>query len=64
MLACPLLSSPCPFIRLKLQRLAQSARVSRDYESAHVYTLEEYGLSRAWIRERLGDVLAAYGFDG
>jgi len=45
------------------QRLAQTARVARDYESAHVYTLEEYGLSKAWIRERLGDVLAAYGFE-
>jgi hypothetical protein len=45
------------------QRLAQTARVARDYESAHEYTLEEYGLSKAWIRERLGDVLAAYGFE-
>ena len=44
-------------------RLDRAARASRDYESGHAYSLEQYGLSEQWIRERLGDVLEAYGFE-
>jgi hypothetical protein len=29
------------------------------FRSAHAYTLEEFGLSHAWIREQLGDVIDA-----
>ena len=44
-------------------RLERAARASRDYESSHAYSLAQYGLSEQWIRERLGDVLEAYGFE-
>jgi hypothetical protein len=44
-------------------RLERAARVSREYESSHAYSLAQYGLSEQWIRERLGDVLEAYGFE-
>jgi hypothetical protein len=44
-------------------RLEEAAKLARGYESRHGYTLEEFGMSKAWIRERLGDVLDSYGFD-
>jgi hypothetical protein len=43
--------------------LGQAARVARKYASVHSYSLEEYGLSRSWIRGQLDDVLEAYGFE-
>jgi hypothetical protein len=43
--------------------LERSARVARKYASIHSYSLEEYGLSRSWVREQLDDVLDAYGFE-
>jgi hypothetical protein len=43
--------------------LKRAARISRKYASIHSYSLEEYGLSRSWVREQLGDVLEAYGFE-
>ena len=46
------------------ERLERAASASKDYESRHAYSLEQYGLSEAWIREQLGDVLEAYGFEG
>ncbi|HEY5658312.1 MAG TPA: sulfotransferase [Myxococcota bacterium] len=45
------------------ERLEQATSVSRKYESSHAYSLAQYGLSEQWIRERLGDVLEAYGFE-
>jgi hypothetical protein len=44
-------------------RLEPAAREARSFKSRHVYSLEEVGLSRRWIRERLGDVLEAYGLE-
>jgi hypothetical protein len=44
-------------------RLEGVSRASKDYESRHTYSLEQYGLSEQWIREQLGDVLEAYGLD-
>lgn len=32
------------------------------YASSHAYTLEEFGLTRAYVTERLGDVMDHYGF--
>ncbi len=43
--------------------LGQAARIARKYASVHSYSLEEYGLSRSWIRGQLDDVLEAYGFE-
>jgi len=45
------------------ERLRTAARKAGSRERKHAYTLEEFGLDKAWIRERLGDVLEAYGFD-
>jgi omega-hydroxy-beta-dihydromenaquinone-9 sulfotransferase len=44
-------------------RLQAFIEHSRNYKSKHVYTLEEYGLSKAWIQRQLGVVLDAYGFE-
>lgn len=44
-------------------RLDATAKRERTFESRHAYTLEEFGLSRAWIESQLSDVIAAYGLD-
>jgi len=40
-----------------------AAKRSKGYRSKHSYSLEEFGLTREWIRDELGDVLDAYGFE-
>jgi hypothetical protein len=40
--------------------LDEAAGRSRSYQSAHEYSLEEYGLDEGWVQERLGDILDAY----
>jgi hypothetical protein len=42
-------------------RLATAGARQGEFKSAHRYTLEEYGLSREWIAEQIGDVLEAHG---
>ena len=32
------------------------------YASSHAYTIEEFGLTRACVVERLGDVMDQHGF--
>jgi hypothetical protein len=44
-------------------RLRQELATARDFRSGHQYSLEEYGLSRDWVFERLPDVFASHGFD-
>ena len=44
-------------------KLQDATKASRRFESRHHYTLEEFGMSKAWIRERLGDVMDSYGFE-
>ena len=44
-------------------RLQTVTETSRNYKSKHTYTLEEYGLSKAWIQTELGGVLEAYDFE-
>jgi len=51
---------PGEAFRTRLHRAAES---SRRYRSEHLYTLEEFDLSRVWVQERLGDVMDAYGFE-
>ena len=43
------------------EKLAVAARKQHDFKSRHEYTLEEFGLSREWIQEELGDVIKYYG---
>ena len=46
-------------------RLEEAAKQQRAFRSKHEYTLEEFGLSEAWIERELGNVIAAYGlYDG
>ena len=52
--------TPSPAYR---EALAQAGDREEGYKSAHRYTLEEFGLSKAWIREQIGDVLDAYGLE-
>jgi hypothetical protein len=35
---------------------------ARGHRSTHEYSLEQFGLSRGWVRDRLGDVCDAWGF--
>lgn len=42
--------------------LREEAEKARQYSSSHDYSLADYGLSRAWIDEQLGDAVDAYGF--
>jgi hypothetical protein len=44
-------------------RLRQELATARSYRSAHQYSLEEYGLSRDWVYERLPELFACHGFD-
>jgi hypothetical protein len=39
------------------------AKRQRAFKSHHTYSLEEFGLSEAWLEEELGDVIAAYGLN-
>jgi hypothetical protein len=41
-------------------RLAAATRQAREYRSRHRYSLEEFGLSQAWVQEQLGDVIEAF----
>lgn len=34
-----------------------------DFKSSHEYSLEEYGLTREYVADRLGDVMDHYGFE-
>jgi hypothetical protein len=43
--------------------LANAGEREERHQSAHRYTLEEFGLSKAWIREQIGDVLEANGLE-
>ena len=45
------------------ERLESAVEHTREFNSMHSYSLEEYGLSKRWIQDQLGDVLSAYGFD-
>lgn len=44
-------------------RLDAVSQRQRTFKSKHTYTLEEFGLSEAWVEQELGDVIAAYGLD-
>ncbi|WP_416338571.1 sulfotransferase family protein [Methylococcus capsulatus] len=36
----------------------------RTFQSTHRYSLEEFGLSKQWIRQELGPVIESHGLDG
>ena len=42
------------------EKLATATRRQREFKSKHEYTLEEFGLSEAWIQEELGGLLEHY----
>lgn len=41
-------------------RLETATQRQREFRSKHEYTLEEFGLSKAWIQEHLGELLDFY----
>ena len=41
-------------------RLKDATRRQREFKSKHEYTLEEFGLSKEWIQDELGEVLDPY----
>jgi hypothetical protein len=44
-------------------RLEAAAQRQREFKSKHEYTLEEFGLTKEWIQEELGEVLDAHGLE-
>jgi len=44
-------------------RLEGATERQREFKSKHEYTLAQFGLSREWIQQELGEVLDAYGLD-
>jgi hypothetical protein len=45
------------------QELERASQRQHTYRSKHQYTLAEFGLSKDWIQQELGDVLDAYGLE-
>ena len=44
-------------------RLQTATQKQREFKSKHEYTLEEFGLSKEWIQEELGELLDAHGLE-
>lgn len=44
-------------------RLGLSLATAREYRSGHQYSLEEFGLSRSWVYQKMPEVFASHGFD-
>lgn len=44
-------------------RLDAATQRQRDFKSKHEYTLEEFGLSKEWIQQELGEIMDAYGLE-
>jgi omega-hydroxy-beta-dihydromenaquinone-9 sulfotransferase len=44
-------------------RLDAATQRQREFKSKHEYTLEEFGLSKEWIQQELGEVMDAYGLE-
>jgi omega-hydroxy-beta-dihydromenaquinone-9 sulfotransferase len=44
-------------------RLNHAARQNNDFKSAHQYSLEEFGISKQYIQQELGELLDAYGLE-
>jgi len=42
--------------------IQKEAKRALEYKSSHQYTLEEYGLSRAWIKKEVGGIMKRYDF--
>ena len=42
------------------EKLAAATQQQRDFKSKHEYKLEEFGLSKEWIQQELGEVLEHY----
>jgi len=42
--------------------IQKEAKRALEYKSSHHYTLEEYGLSRAWIKKEVGGIMKRYDF--
>lgn len=45
------------------ERLTAATQKQREFKSAHQYTLEEFGLSKEWIQQEIGDVLDFYALE-
>jgi len=45
------------------ERLGIAARKSSEFKSVHEYSLEEFGMSKEYIQQELGELLDAYGLE-
>jgi omega-hydroxy-beta-dihydromenaquinone-9 sulfotransferase len=46
-----------------LDRLEKETSKSRSYKSKHTYTLEQFGLTKAYVQERVGHIFDRYSFE-
>lgn len=46
------------------QRLLEATQRQRRFKSKHAYSLEEFGVSKTWIQQELGELMATYGLGG
>ncbi len=44
-------------------RLAEATAAQRAYTSTHSYALEDFGLDRAWVQDRMANVFERFGFE-
>ncbi len=44
-------------------RLDAATQRQREFKSKHEYTLEEFGLSKEWIQQELGEIMDAHGLE-
>ncbi len=44
-------------------RLSEATQQQRHFKSAHEYTLEEFGLSKQWVQDELGEVLDHFALE-
>ena len=45
------------------EALVAATQRQREFKSAHHYTLEEFGMSKEWIQQELGELLDFYGLE-
>lgn len=46
-----------------LEKLIAASQCQQDFRSKHQYSLEEFGLDVAWLREQVGEVIDFYGLE-
>lgn len=46
-----------------LEKLEKATKTARTYKSEHSYSLEQFGMTKAQVQEKVGWVFDKYGFE-